>query len=362
VARSSRTYARDARGRFASTPGGGSRKPTGGLPKRQPRKTGSPPPKRRGLVTQRAAVRRSAAKLRGKDPADQSLSGTLSRRAQKGAVTRAQNRLAAAEQSGRRRVRAAAQPGIVRPGRQGRVKPVAATPASRPAVRGRQRLQMYATGKDGVVLKKALDAIRNNPFGKGPGNPNYRSQNEADKKARFANGAIAKQIAEGKGASVEFKSNQSSSVASYDQRTGKIQINRSHPYWQDPLTGGKDSRRKREWSSASPLAPNYHEIGHGRDKKRLASFTLLARLVAGKDPEAQSYESIANSISQNAKIARRVSRYAASSPAEFVAETFAGLRTGQRYDREVMKLYRELMGSGDPALKARWSRRPRRKR
>lgn len=134
MARSSRTYARDARGRFASTPGGTSRKPTGGLPKRQPRKAGSPPPKRRGLVTQRAAVRRSAAKLRGKDPADQSRSGTLSRRAQKGAVTRAQNRLAAAEQSGRRRVRTAA-PGVLRPGRR------MAAPATSPSnnIRGTSR-------------------------------------------------------------------------------------------------------------------------------------------------------------------------------------------------------------------------------
>jgi hypothetical protein len=115
VARSSRTYARDARGRFASTPGGGSRRPAGGLPKRQPRKAGSPPPKRRGLVTQRAAVRRSAAKLRGKDPADQSLSGTLSRRAQKGAVTRASNRLQAAQQGGRQRVRPGATQGVIRP-------------------------------------------------------------------------------------------------------------------------------------------------------------------------------------------------------------------------------------------------------
>jgi len=134
VARSSRTYARDARGRFASTPGS-SRKSTGGLPKRQPRKAGSPPPKRRGLVTQRAAVRRSAALLRGKDPADQSLSGTLSRRAQKGAVTRASNRLAAAQESGRRRIRTAAQPGVLRSGRR------TVTPATSPSnnIRGTSR-------------------------------------------------------------------------------------------------------------------------------------------------------------------------------------------------------------------------------
>ena len=59
------------------------------------------------------------------------------------------------------------------------------------------------------------------------------------------------------------------------------------------------------------------------------------------------------------RLARRVSRYATTSPSEFIAETYAGLRTGRRYDFQVMRAYREAMGlSPNPAARRR-SRRPR---
>ncbi len=105
---------RDSRGRFASTPGGGKKAPSG-LPKRSPRKAGTPPPKRRGLVTQRAAVRRASAKLKGLDTSG-SYSGALRQRGQKAAVTRAGNQLKAAEATGRRRIAGGKVQGVVRPG------------------------------------------------------------------------------------------------------------------------------------------------------------------------------------------------------------------------------------------------------
>ena len=70
-----RTYKRDARGRFAS---GGTSKPG--------RTSG-------GTLGARTSLRKSRGKLAAKDRADDSLSGTLSRRAQKGAVTRGEKRL-----------------------------------------------------------------------------------------------------------------------------------------------------------------------------------------------------------------------------------------------------------------------------
>jgi hypothetical protein len=109
-----RSYTRDARGRFASTPGGGARKAVK-LPAPARRTAGSKPQKRRGLLIQRSAAAASKRKLKGLDPADQSLSGSLKRRAQKGAVTRTANRLKAAQQSGRVRMKAAG--GVVRTGR-----------------------------------------------------------------------------------------------------------------------------------------------------------------------------------------------------------------------------------------------------
>ena len=105
---------RDSRGRFASTPGGGKKAPSG-LPKRSPRKAGSPPSKRRGLVTQRAAVRRASAKLKGLDTSG-SYSGALRQRGQKAAVTRATNKLKAAEATGRRRIAGGKLQGVVRMG------------------------------------------------------------------------------------------------------------------------------------------------------------------------------------------------------------------------------------------------------
>ncbi len=53
-------------------------------------------------------------------------------------------------------------------------------------------------------------------------------------------------------------------------------------------------------------------------------------------------------------LAKRVSQYATTNPAEFIAETYAGLRTGRRYDFQVMRAYREAMGlSPNPAARRR---------
>lgn len=103
-----RTYHRDARGRFAG--GGGSKGGSGPARPTSPRK-------HRGLVTQRRAVAQGRQKLAAKqaDP----VASPRSRSAQKGALTRAQNKLTAAKQSGRRRIQSGAQPGVIRPGRRG---------------------------------------------------------------------------------------------------------------------------------------------------------------------------------------------------------------------------------------------------
>jgi hypothetical protein len=107
-----RSYTRDARGRFASTPGGGARKAVK-LPAPARRTAGSKPQKRRGLLIQRSAAAASKRKLKGLDPADQSLSGSLKRRAQKGAATRTANRLKAAESGGRIRLAGRKAPGRI---------------------------------------------------------------------------------------------------------------------------------------------------------------------------------------------------------------------------------------------------------
>jgi hypothetical protein len=98
-----RTYKRDSRGRFAG--GGGSSSVKRGkavtLPAAKPggKRTSG------GHLLKRQAVKDAKAKLKAKDPADNSIRGQLSRRAQKAAVTRASNALKAAQQSGRVRLK-----------------------------------------------------------------------------------------------------------------------------------------------------------------------------------------------------------------------------------------------------------------
>lgn len=62
----------------------------------------------------------------------------------------------------------------------------------------------------------------------------------------------------------------------------------------------------------------------------------------------------------NARLARRVSSYAATSSPEFVAETYGGLKTGRRYDAQVMRAYREEMGLSPRPAARRRSRLPKR--
>jgi len=114
-----RTYKRDSRGRFASGGGsGGSRasRPSGPASPARGRKQGTKPTRRQGLVTQRRAVASTKRKLAAMDPADQSIKGALSKRAQKAAVTRARNKLKAAKEAGT--VKLPKMKGAVRVGRK----------------------------------------------------------------------------------------------------------------------------------------------------------------------------------------------------------------------------------------------------
>jgi hypothetical protein len=113
-----RTYKRDSRGRFASGGGSGggrkSAKPVT-LPARKPGGKSSG-----GHLLKRQAVKDAKAKLAKMDSADRSYSGTLRRRAQKAAVTRASNALKAAKQGGKVRLSGRSErSGVIRPGRGG---------------------------------------------------------------------------------------------------------------------------------------------------------------------------------------------------------------------------------------------------
>ena len=142
-----RIYHRDSRGRFASGGGGSSSrgKPVT-LARRKPVSQGGG--KSRGHLLKRQAVKDARRKLAAKDPADRSVKGTLSRRSQKGAVTRAQRQLQAAQQGGR--VRLSGRAGVLRPGAR-KAPSVNDLPASDSATKGAgsSRSQAGSRGKTG---------------------------------------------------------------------------------------------------------------------------------------------------------------------------------------------------------------------
>jgi hypothetical protein len=170
-----RSYTRDARGRFASTPGGGARKAVK-LPAPARRTAGSKPQKRRGLLIQRSAAAASKRKLKGLDPADQSLSGSLKRRAQKGAATRTANRLKAAESGGRIRLAGRKAPGRIgaKAGRPAEPRGPKLLPPTKEAARPAKPKRSRAAAGDGKPAKKkirqsaAAEPAKPRPSNKGP--------------------------------------------------------------------------------------------------------------------------------------------------------------------------------------------------
>lgn len=144
-----RTYTRDANGRFASTPGGA----LGAARKAARSRSG-----RTSTLGARTSLKKSRAKLAGKDPADQRLSTALSARAQKGAVTRGNKELKAAKVAARTQIGGGMKGGIVR-SRSAKSQLTGAKPAA-PVLRDSSRAKGSRTRLPrvgGVVTKpKAL--------------------------------------------------------------------------------------------------------------------------------------------------------------------------------------------------------------
>ena len=167
-----------------------------------------------------------------------------------------------------------------------------------------------------------------------------------DAKANVAN--ARKQI-ERAGATSALKSNKrSSSVASVNERSPKqVDINASHTAWRNPRKDMIQSRRKNEFSTTSPGHYVAHELGHVRhpSSKMARSWDVQLR---GK---GQVYADASKVVSAE-RMARRVSKYAMTQPAEFAAETRAARSLGKKYDSKVMGLYRNVTGTKLPSLKS----------
>lgn len=167
-----------------------------------------------------------------------------------------------------------------------------------------------------------------------------------DAKANVAN---ARKTAEAAGAKTAVKSNKrSSSVASVNGRTpNQVDFNASHPSWANPRQSAINDRRRNLFSTAKAGHTVQHELGHIRHSpmKMANSFETQLR------KKGQLYAD-ADKIVGTQRLARRVSQYARTSPAEFTAETKAALSLGKKYDNKVMGLYREITGERLPSVRS----------
>lgn len=157
-----RNYRRDSRGRFSSTGTTGRSKPKA-LPG--------------GTLAARTSLRKSRQKLAGKDAADLSLSGTLSRRSQAAAVTRGKNRLREAVKSSR--VKIAAGPGgvIRRGGKQRQSTPPKVVPPARKTRPRQQGDLMRGERLKGVTWKRLSGERMTQGAGKRGKRREYAKQN-----------------------------------------------------------------------------------------------------------------------------------------------------------------------------------------
>lgn len=122
-------------------------------------------------------------------------------------------------------------------------------------------------------------------------------------------------------------------VMAYDRDLRIVQVNEMHDFWEKPAKRMRDQHERLIYASPSPDHLTWHEIGHA---KHHAGQPDLYRTLGDLDRWATSAQQA---------IAARVSRRAAHSPLEFIAEVFAARKAGIAIDdAEVATLYNDLGG------------------
>lgn len=131
------------------------------------------------------------------------------------------------------------------------------------------------------------------------------------------NARILASIAEKEGYVVEIQAFGAGKTEIAIAANGKIFINKTSKLLSDPEKNMAAQHNSGWLSTGKPEGIVFHEISHLKFKQHDNFYTNTHR-----------------------DVAERVSRYARRNPKEFVAEAYAGLRTGKKYDAEVMNLYR----------------------
>jgi hypothetical protein len=174
------------------------------------------------------------------------------------------------------------------------------------------------------------------------------------KKTKRENLAIAESIIRSNGYTpyVDTRRSAKGVASSNPVRPGTVTVVKNSDYWSNPAKYSIEQRRQGFWSSSNPAAVIYHEIGHRRANRTGFINDSSKAWGIGVRPFSNG---------KNQALAGRVGQYAATSPSEFVAEVYAGLKTGRRYDHQVMRAYREEAGFPlrAPARRRSRLRRPR---
>ena len=150
------------------------------------------------------------------------------------------------------------------------------------------------------------------------------------KNQKGKNIAALEDIAKKAGANTQVvtKRKQKLAIAMASKAMNLVRLNKASDFYANPRQLMRAQRRMGQLSTTDPRGIAFHELGHLRQKKKSENIFTQREF----------------SSPRNARLAGRVSEYAKTNANEFAAETYAGLKTGRRYDSQVMRAYREEMG------------------
>lgn len=114
-------------------------------------------------------------------------------------------------------------------------------------------------------------------------------------------------------------------------------LNKKHRFWSDPHKVSLETRKSGRMSTSNPMGIIYHEIAHTKDRYN------LSRSRKGN----LQWKNLSD-----IEVARRVSTYATINPVEFIAEVYAALKTGHKFDYQVMRLYMQESGRNCQRVKS----------
>ena len=139
-------------------------------------------------------------------------------------------------------------------------------------------------------------------------------------------------------------------LAAYSSKDDALVINPAKKIWNDAKAHAQQQREAGWWSSGDELHIVTHEIGHQAHFKGIGEegyqiSNRLPVLPLGPSGKPLPRGSVSREIfSWQEQTAEQVSRYAMTSQGEFVAEVFAGIRSGNVYSDDIMAVYRAYGG------------------